>query len=61
MTLSIKTLCHYAEFRNAVSCLIYCYAECHYAKCRYGECCGAFIVAALENNGLGWKWQASTP
>jgi hypothetical protein len=36
-TLSITTLCHYAECR-----IFYCYAECryaerHYAECRYAE------------------------
>jgi hypothetical protein len=42
MTLSITTLCRYAECH--VSRFIYCYAECNYAECchtecRFAECC----------------------
>jgi len=56
-----------------VSCLIYCYAECHYAECRYAEYCGALVTSvksfiiqatdkkltktAVYHNSLKNKWQ----
>jgi len=39
MTLSITTLCHYAECH---------YAEYRYAECRYAECRGAFFLDRQE-------------
>ncbi len=49
MTLSITTLClyaecHYAECRVFMYCCTEChYVQCHYAECRYAECCDAVI------------------
>jgi len=39
VTLSIITLCHYAECRVLFTIMLY--AECHYAECHSAECRGA--------------------
>jgi hypothetical protein len=48
MTLSITTLCQYAECHySRVLDLISCYAECQHAECDFAECSYAEGCCAL--------------